>query len=291
MKELQCNIILDNSNRETNVKGTKEFPVAIYHDDLSKESVPYHWHEEIELIVVTSGEMELIVELEKYILQLGEGVFINSGRLHSCEAHRGSGCMLKSFVFHPRFLYGDERSIIYQEYFSALLQETTSSIHILPKEACENILHAYDIFTKAQFAYEFTLREKLSSVLLSIIQSIGKTDEQTNIKQVKLLTRCKTMMSYIHQNFQNDITLLEIAQSANVSESEALRCFKTVLSTTPVKYLKNYRIEQSALLLKNTTSPIVEIGINCGFSEMSYFSKSFKEVHRITPSEYRKQVK
>ncbi len=290
MNKLQCDIILDSSNRETNVKGTKEFPVAIYQDDLSKLAVPYHWHEELELIVVTSGKMELVVELEKHVLKPGEGVFINSGRLHSCEAFQKGNCTLKSFVFHPRFIYGEENSILFQEYFHSLLQETSASTHILKQEPCENILQAYDIFNSASFAYEFLLREKLTSVLLSILQSIGKTEAQGNIKQLKLLTRCKTMLTFIHNNYKNDITLLEIAKSANVSESEALRCFKTVLNTAPVKYVKNYRIEQSALFLRTTNLPIIDIGFNCGFSEMSYFSKSFKEVYGITPSEYRKQM-
>ena len=57
MNELFCNIILDKNIRELNLKGEGTFPVGIYNDYLEIEPVPYHWNEEVELIVVTSGQM------------------------------------------------------------------------------------------------------------------------------------------------------------------------------------------------------------------------------------------
>ncbi len=288
MEKLDCDIVLDKQKRETNLQGSKDFPVAIYNDNLSLSSVPYHWHEEIELIVVINGTMKLIVEMQEYILQEGEGIFINTGRLHSCESVNERPCIIKSFVLHSNFIYGNQDSVLYQSYFHGLLQGSSQNIQIIGKEQCISILLAYDTFAAKDFAYEFKVREKLSTVLLSVIQSLEKNTITPDAKQVKTLKRCKLMMSFIQESYQSDISLIEIAKSANVSESETLRCFKTVLNTSPIKYLKNYRIEKAATLLKATTKPIIDIGFDCGFSEMSYFSKSFKEVFGVTPSEYRK---
>ncbi len=289
MEKLDCDIVLDEQKRETNLKGSKDFPVAIYNDNLTLSAVPYHWHEELELIVVVTGEMRLIVELQEFILGKGEGIFINTGRLHSCESTGSNTSIIKSFVFHSSFIYGNQDSVLYQSYFHNLLQETSQNIQVISQDHCNAILHAYDSFSSKNFAYEFEVREKLSTVLLSVIQSLEKDVTAPDAKQIKTLRRCKVMMSYVHDNYQKDITLQDIASSANVSESEALRCFKMVLNTSPIKYLKNYRIEKAASALKTTALPIIDIGFDCGFSEMSYFSKSFKEVYGVTPSEYRKE--
>ncbi len=288
MKELECEIILDNTKRETNIQGSKELPVAIYNDYLKLNPVPYHWHEELELIVVIKGELKLIIELQHYILKEGDGMFINTGRLHSCEAFNNTDCIIKSFVFHASFIYGEQKSILYQGYFHALLQEASQNTLLLQGNNCILLLEAYNEFVKKDFAYEFAVREKLSSVLLSIIQSSENKPVSNDAKQLRALKRCKKMMSFIHENYKNDITLLDIASYAHVKESEALRCFKTVLNSSPIKYLKKHRIEQAAILLKVSSLAIIDIGFGCGFSEMSYFSKSFKEVYGLTPSEYRK---
>ncbi len=288
MKKQECEIILDKSKRETNIKGTKAFPVATYNDDLTIISVPYHWHEELELIVVIEGEMKLIVEMQEYTLQKGEGIFVNSGRLHSCECYNNTHCTIKSFVFHSKFIYGEHESVLYQAYFHSLLQETSQHTHILSKDLCKELIQAYEIFNSNDFGYEYTIREKLTHIILQVIKSVGNQPSTQDIKQLKALRRCKSMMSFIHDNFQKDITLIEIASSAKIKESEALRCFKMVLNTSPIKYLKKYRIEKAAILLKTTTMPIIDVGFECGFSEMSYFSKSFKELFGITPTEYRK---
>ncbi len=287
MEKPSCNNVLDKNNKQLNLKGTIELPVAIYKSDLKKEAVAYHWHEEIELIVVLEGEMELIVELEKYVLKQGEGIFINSGRLHSCVNFNSADCIIKSFVFHSRFIYGDLSSILFENYFRDFLSNTSVRVCALPQEAFRLVLSAYDIFEKKSFGYEFFTRENLTKTLLAVMESTEHNQKPLEIKAIKQLDRCKAMMSFIQQNFQNEITLLDVAQSAGIKESEALRCFKSTLKTSPIKYLKRYRIEQAAFLLKATNEPIINIGLSCGFSEMSYFSKSFKENYGITPTEYR----
>ncbi len=291
MKKLSCDIVLDDKNKELNAKGTPEFPVAIYNDDLTAQSVPYHWHDELEIIVVTEGEMELVVELKKFVLKAGEGIFINSGRLHSCTNFDETDCKIKSFVFHSRFIYGDLGSVLYEKYFHLLLEENSPSTCMLDLKECELLINGYEIFSKEEFAYEFLVREKLTQILLHVIKHTKDNQAPTDKNKIKQLSRCKKMLYYIHQNFSQEISLTQIAKSAGVKESEALRCFKTILKTSTIKYLKEYRLGCSAVLLKVTGEPVINIGISCGFSEMSYYAKSFKEIYKLTPTQYRDKYK
>ncbi len=288
MKTNSCSLILDSTNKELNLKGTSELPIAVYNDDLKAEPVPYHWHDEIELIVVVNGKMELVVEGKKFVFSVGEGIFINSGRLHSCANFDETNCFLKSFVLHSKFIYGDLSSILYQNYLHPLINESSVGFVILTDEMCDLVLSAYNIFVEKPFAFEFSVREHLTKIIMAIIKDTEKDNSPVDAKKTRQLNRCKLMLSFIHNNYGEDITLFDIANSANIKESECLRCFKTVLNTSPVKYLKTYRIERSAFALKTSAQPIIDIALSCGFVEMSYFSKSFKEQYKMTPTEYRK---
>lgn len=98
----------------------------------------------------------------------------------------------------------------------------------------------------------------------------------------------KQMLSFIQQSFGETITVRQIAQSASISESECMRCFRQTIGTTPGAYLKNYRLQYAAELLKNTDISVASAASRCGFQEMSYFSRAFRNVYGCTPSGYRK---
>ena len=99
----------------------------------------------------------------------------------------------------------------------------------------------------------------------------------------------KLMMQYISEHFSEEITIADLAECAMISESECLRCFHNTIGTTPIQYVKQFRIHKAAALLGSTDLKVVDIGSLCGFQEMSYFAKSFKKVYGCTPTEYRLQ--
>ena len=72
----------------------------------------------------------------------------------------------------------------------------------------------------------------------------------------------------------------------SLSVSECLRCFHRTIGTTPIQYLKSLRIKKAAELLTNTDMKIVDIGIICGFQDMSYFAKTFRNIYGCTPVSY-----
>ncbi len=96
------------------------------------------------------------------------------------------------------------------------------------------------------------------------------------------------MLQFVQEHIQEELTISSIAQSAAISESECLRCFREMLGTTPIRYVRQLRIQRAAELLESTGLKIAEIAALCGFQEMSYFSKTFREAKGCTPKEYRR---
>ena len=120
-----CNTETDSAGRELTVHGTAAFPIACYHDDLEAAPVPWHWHEELELLIASEGGVLAAAAGEKYTLAEGDGLFINAGVLHADWPLAVGRCRLHSVVFHPRLVGGSPDSVFWQKYLQPLL--TTSS--------------------------------------------------------------------------------------------------------------------------------------------------------------------
>ena len=114
-------------------------------------------------------------------------------------------------------------------------------------------------------------------------------ESNTSTKKLRDSQRMKNMLQYIDEHYSDNITINEIAESVSLSVSECLRCFHRTIGTTPIQYLKSLRIKKAAELLTNTDLKIVDIGIICGFQDMSYFAKTFRNIYGCTPSKYREK--
>ena len=82
---------VDETGRELLTYGTDDFPVAFFDDDLVNVIVPFHWHEEFEIVVITDGSVHVRIAGNDFKLKAGEGYFANSGILHSANLESASG--------------------------------------------------------------------------------------------------------------------------------------------------------------------------------------------------------
>ncbi len=101
--------------------------------------------------------------------------------------------------------------------------------------------------------------------------------------------RMKQMLRFVEEHYAEELTVERIADSVALSESACLRSFRQLLGTTPIQYVKQYRIEKAAGLLLTTRLRTGEIGAECGFTDLSYFTKTFREIKHCTPKEYRQR--
>jgi len=91
-------------------------------------------------------------------------------------------------------------------------------------------------------------------------------------------------------NFNFNLSLEEFARLCHRSVSSFKRDFKKLYNASPGKWLLNKRLEYSALLLKNSDSSITQIVFECGFEDLSHFSRAFKEKFGVSPLNFRKET-
>ncbi|HHY81976.1 MAG TPA: response regulator [Clostridiales bacterium] len=142
-----------------------------------------------------------------------------------------------------------------------------------------------DIFTASDKFYKLNslddTKEWLKNLIYSVSSYLNCKDRRKNKKVIEVLK------NYMHENFNKDITVSDIAEKAYLSPCYANYIFKKETGLTLIEYLTKIRIEEAQRLLKGSLLKVYEIAEKVGYKSNSYFCSVFKEHCRMTPLEFR----
>lgn len=287
--------VYNEQGKELREHGTTSFPIAHYDGNLKERSVQLHWHDEFEAGFVTAGQVTMVAGKEKIILSQGDGFFINSGIPHAFFDAEHEESRQRSMVFDPILVGGRYDSVFWQQYVQPVASATSMPWFTFDRgvswhrDAIRAIESAWRCYDQAESEYELDVRHFLSH-LLGLLRRHLPAEYPVQARRISRDNeRIRVMMGYIQEHFTEELTTGKIAGSAMISPSECLRCFHNTIGLTPTQYTKYYRVQCAAQQLQATDRHIAEIGADCGFQEMSYFAKTFREIMGVTPSEYRKR--
>ena len=130
----------------------------------------------------------------------------------------------------------------------------------------------------------YTCSGLLYEYILSLKRLLISADSQAKSRHISVLMPA---LKYIHENYQEDISMNFLACLANITPQHLCRLFKSAFALRPNEYLNNVRIEKAFHLLKEGHS-VNDIASECGFRDPRYFSTVFRQHTGMTPSEYKK---
>lgn len=276
------------------------FPALFSDTGLSAASEGWHWKPEFTLSILTQGTMKLSLGGEEYDLRTGDGYFVNSGFLSHC-ASSGDVCRQRTILFSSDLIgrmdpESGSCDIFFRKYVLPFSRKDAVPGVVLRRSEPEDtpllnrIEQAWNSGSANAPDYELTVRDCISRILSEILHRPAVSGEAAE-KYRRQEDRTKRILAYLEENFIEDLSIGELAVCAGISVSECLRCFRSVLHTTPIQYLKQYRLEKSAEMLaspEHTSENIADIARAVGFADMSYFTRAFRTRYRTTPSEWRK---
>lgn len=292
----KCGLNLNRASKELQPHGSLDFPCAGYsshHTERQEDVIPWHWHEEIEIVYIEHGKMRIKIPSQTFLLSKGDCVVINANTLHYAVA--APECKLRSLVFRPALITGNDHLAFSKKYMQPLLSCQSFSGYYIDGKANKNIAClfncAFEALSGDHYGFEFIVRENLSRICLFLHKEF---EPQINAQSIPLSQdnlRIRKMLRYVHRNFSANLSLADISKEANISERECLRCFQRTIQLSPIQYLLKYRVMQGAeMLLKNPAADISEIAASCGFDSPSNFAKMFRRFYNCTPREYRKGI-
>ena len=277
--------------------GNAMFPFMIHEvssDTRTEERIACHWHEEIEILVVTKGSAVLILNNDRYELKEGYVAFILPNHLHLVTVLLGDTFDFYAVVFHPDLLSSFIQDVIQQQYFDSVLQENILFPTVLSAQEAKEfgiadvLSDIYALFAKKEPCFELLIKARLY-VVWSLYYlhgtSSASVSERASDYRIALV---KSIIDYIHTHYESQITLDILAAYFHLSREHLCRLFKKMTRMSPIEYLNFYRISTSTRLLRETDHEISDIALEIGFNNISYFNRTFKRYMHVTPGEYRK---
>ena len=287
-------IITNQFQKELKQHGNEQFPFLVSYQKLSEYesgSFMWHWHPEIEITYVQKGTMCYKVNHMVYHLKEGDIVFNNSGALHSGTMENQKDCAYIPVTFDSRLIYGFFQSTVNSKYVDPVIQD--SMLHAIcidqsepwHKPFREYLLRIIDLDEKKPDFYELDITICLQSMWRLLLEHITYEPQASRENSLEY-DRIKKILSYIEENYQNKITLNDIAGHIHLCESECTRLFKRHMNTTLFAFLQEYRIERSLEFLQDD-QPVSAVADKAGFSDPNYYSKVFAKIKGCSPREYR----
>ncbi|HTL07575.1 MAG TPA: AraC family transcriptional regulator [Chitinophagaceae bacterium] len=262
----------------------------LLHEKIPAEaySWQYHYHPEYELVCVLAGDGTRQVGNHAGNYTNGDLVLMGPDLPHSGFGLNTRGMIeqvvvqFKREVFGPAFLQRPEMKqiarLLDRSMYGVSFDEATK------EKAMKKMVRLLKLPNFERFM-EFT----------SILQLLATADTYTLLNsQVTLPTtirkvhvRLQNIFNYVEQNFQEEINIKKVAAIAHLTVPAFCNYFKKIMNITFTDFINQYRIEQACILLQQEKS-IAEVCFECGFNNVPYFNKVFKNIVKKTPSEFKK---
>ena len=252
-----------------------------------------HWHDELEFLMIRSGIAQIQVGTEDVTVSAGEALLINSGELHAGFVPAGGdGFSFTAIVFHPSMLYGSGVDAIQTRYLDPVLKGGLPPLlHIRPEtpwgeRALVVLTDMDELLAQREAAFEFGVKGQLFNAfhhILSGCRELGGARQPTSTHS----ERMKQVLTHIRDHYRQRLTIGELSKLAGFSQGHFCAFFRRMTGTTFIDYLNRYRVSQAADMLRESDRKILDIAMEVGFENASYFIVKFKKYMRCTPHEWR----
>lgn len=230
------------------------------------------WHKDIELLYCTAGKGTLICNGIEHAMEPGHIYVVNPNELHTA-LDRG-GLLYHCLIIDDEFL---RQNCIPTD---SLYLETD----ITDPEAKQIYERIVVQIETAQSHSAARIRGLLLLLIARLLECSIKSTRETSARPQNTDAPIKLAVDFIKANYARKLTLEEIAAQAGFSKQYFASRFKKATGMTVVEYTNLIRCRKAKKLLEQKELSIQQIANRCGFENLSYFGKTFREVMGMLPS-------
>lgn len=228
---------------------------------------------------VDSGGGKLVYQGKVYELEKGDCVFIDCQLPYSHST--GANLWTLSWIH----FYGSMMQRIYEKYLERGGRPVFRPDDLTPFQLLHKNL--YNIASSDDYIRDMRINGELNNLLTLLMNESWHPEEQVyhdlkrqNVVSVKL---------YLEEHYNEKITLDYLTEHFYISKYYLTRVFKEQFGTSISHYLLSIRITKAKQMLRFTDEKVENIGYKCGLGAPHYFSRTFKKVEGMSPSEYREK--
>lgn len=252
----------------------------IFHTDIIKNGrlIRPNWHSNVELQCCISGEGVVRLNADMHSMRPGDVVVINSEEIHATCAE--NEVQYHCLIIDNRFFYANGLDAT-QLRFQHLIHDP-ELFHTI-----QQIAEAYSRWKKENAISDaLQIRRDVLEILCVLYDRYRQPQEQ---KDFLATQRIKTAMDYVRQNLSSQVSLDVLAGHVGVSKFHLSREFKRATGMTVVTYINLCRCTEARQMILDGI-PVSNAALACGFENMSYFTRTFKQLFGCVPSAYQKRA-
>lgn len=243
-----------------------------------KQNFSRHAHETFCIGVIEEGAQRFYRTGGDHVAPKGDIILVNADDVHTGSSGMDSGWSYRAIYPHPNLLCSLSRDF----------NKPEGSIPWFP----DAVIHDPGLATQLLMVFNLLTQEGngllketlLLSSLAWLTMRHGKTKTIENIFQ-RAETNMTKLKDFMDSYPERDISLMQLADMAQLSPWHFLRQFKKTVGIPPHAYLVQARLRKSKNLLLQGV-PISNVATLCGFSDQSHFHRHFKNAMGFTPGEY-----
>lgn len=270
------------------IEANDGIPVKLHNYKYTKtpmEVIPKHWHSTVEILYVVAGRLDVFINSVKYELTKDDLMVINLNEVHSTQNLSMNNVILVQIPYELLKEYYDE---IDNLSFNCNSTSANGDEAIFAK--LKYMLRSMDdVYNKQELGYRFKFNSLLFEVIYELIKNFSEYRSKNEyIRSNKYLDRLTKITEYIKKNYKTDLSLEMVAEEFNLTSQYLSRYFKKYIGISFIKYLNSLRLESAYKDLVYTDYSITYIAINNGFPDNKAFTKTFRDIYKVNPREYRK---
>ncbi|MBZ4665896.1 MAG: AraC family transcriptional regulator [Mahella sp.] len=270
-----------------------DFPFSLWIDQDLKFGA--HWHQEVEMVYMLEGSMQIGLNNEIYTLNARDILFINSGDIHYF-LHNGQSNKEVVIQFGLSLLDMYSDVISGSRFINPLISRKQkiigNSIECVYHEIEKQIILLINEYQSKRTGYHMAVKARLYDLAVVILRYVPlerySLEERT--KQLLQLEVLKKIFQYVEEHYESEINLEDISTSVNYSVFYFPRFFKGVTGMTFGHYLRDFRIRKAEEFLRKNDSSISEVAFRCGFNSVKTFNRVFKQLRGCSPTAYKKAI-
>ena len=250
--------------------------------DGNNYKVSKHWHQSVEIFLVTEGDIDFYINSRYYPLKKHQFVIVNSNEIHSIECPHPNNTIVLQI---PAEIFDGYRSG--ETYISFRQGSEAEKLELI-----RLVEEMYQVYEKRAYGYEMKVKSRFYDLLYLLLTRFQETDQdETVIKQKKHLDKLSQVTGYMKENYREDIRLEQVADRFGFSPTYLSRIFQKYAQVNYRTYLIDLRVKYAVRELINTEHEIGDIAMSHGFPDSRAFAKAFRKRYGCLPSEYRKRLK
>lgn len=264
---------------------------------VQKRPMIRHRHTEFEISLILSGKGIYNTDLGDFEFSEGDIFIFSTNEYHNISAVLEAPFHILNIQFAPAFIYAHsgQHDILFMNIF---LNRTAQFRNLLTRDnphteqIRQKFLSIQNECEQKEPCYYTKIRNNIMSILIDIFRYYNYADYNLPSSRVyNDINNLQKAIAFIDTNYNEEVSLEDIATSACLSKFHFMRLFKSTYNMTVWDYINIKRINKAISLLKTTNDTVINIASKSGFNSPANFNRIFKKITGLTPKEYRRHLK